>query len=139
MPSIPSDPEASAREILSKVAIDKNQIELRGYETSKGEVHVTNNMPGGVSITVDRLPYPGLTAKIDKPELGQGGKATIVFAYDPNDPSIVCGSCTSKAPLPTITANVRVMPIAQVYPVQLTFAVSPEIQKQLPKIPPAAK
>ena len=139
MPSIPADPQAAARDILSKVAIDKNLVELKGYETSKGEVHITNNMPGGVSITVDRLPYPGLTAKIDKPDLGQGGKATIVFAYDPNDPSILCGSCTSKAALPTLTANVRVMPIAQVYPVTLTFAVDPEIQKLLPKLTPAAK
>ncbi len=139
MPSIPSDPSAAARDILSKVAIDKNEIALKGYEASKGEVHITNNMPGGVSITVDRMPYPGLTAKIDKPDLGQGGKATIVFAYDPNDPSIVCGSCTAKAALSTITANVRVMPIAQVYPVQLTFAVPPEIEKLLPKLPPAVK
>lgn len=139
MPSIPSDPDAAARDILSKVAIDKNLVELKGYETSKGEVHITNHMPGGVSITVDRMPYPGLTAKIDKPDLGQGGKATIVFAYEPNDPSIACVSCTSKAPLPTIMANVRVMPIAQVYQVQLTFAVDPEIQKQLPKLAPAAK
>ncbi len=135
MPVIPPDPAALARDILSKVTIDKRDVALRGYELSSGEVHVTNQMPGPITVSVDRLPIAGTSIKISPAEVPAGGKATIVFSYDPNDPSIACNVCSTKAALPTLTANVRISPTAQVFPVKVTFAVSPEVLKQLPKFP----
>ncbi|MBV8818560.1 MAG: hypothetical protein JO022_09405, partial [Acidobacteriaceae bacterium] len=115
------------------VAIDGDAIQLKGYEASKGELHVTNKMPGSVSVSVDPLPIKGMHATVTPSELPSGGTATVVISYDPNDPGIACGACTAKAILPTLTAHVRIQPTAQLFPVKVTFAVPPEIQKQLPK------
>jgi len=133
VPSIPANPAAAALDILKMVAIDGDAIQLKGYEASKGELHVTNKMPGSVSVSVDPLPIKGMHATVTPSELPSGGTATVVISYDPNDPSIACGACTAKAILPTLTANVRIQPTAQLFPVKVTFAVPPEIQKQLPK------
>ena len=75
MPAIPPDPTALAREILNKVSIDKDKLELKQSQLSQGEVHVTNQMPGPVTISVDRLPVAGMSFKIDSPEIPAGGKA----------------------------------------------------------------
>lgn len=133
MPSIPADPVAAAENILRMVSIDKTELRLKGYEASKGEVKVTNNMPGSVTVSVDKMPFAGAYAKIDHPELESKGTATITFSYDPNDPSIKCSECTLKVALPTVIANVRVAPTAQVFPIKITFAVPPELEKLLPK------
>ena len=133
MPSIPPDPTSAAEKILRMVSIDKTELQLKGYEASKGEVRVTNNMPGSVTVSVDKMPFAGASVKIDHPQLESKGTATITFAYDPNDPSIRCNECTLKVALPTVVANVRVAPTSQVFPVKITFAVPPEIQKMLPK------
>lgn len=133
MPSIPADPKAAAENILRMVSIDTMEVRLKGYEASKGEVRITNNMPGFVTVSVDKMPFAGAFVKIDHPELESKGTATITFSYDPNDPSIKCNECTLKVALPTVIANVRVAPTAQVFPIKITFAVPPEIEKLLPK------
>lgn len=139
--TLPADPMAAARMILSQVAIDKTELQLKGDVASRGEVTITNKMPGAVSISVDRLPYPGMKYSIDQTELPSGASAKVVFSYDPNDPSIQCGSCTTKAALPAIDANVRISPTAQVFPVKISFAVPAAVEKSLPKlpVPPAPK
>jgi hypothetical protein len=119
---IPPDPNALAREILSQVSIDKTAVELRQSQLSQGEVHVTNKMPGPITLSVDKLPVAGMNVKIDSPEVPSGGKATITFLYDPNDPSISCGSCMAHAQLPAISANIHVSPTARIFAVKITFA-----------------
>jgi len=121
---IPKDPAVAAQEILSKVSIDKKEITLKSFEPASAQVQVTNNMPGGVEVTVDPLPYKGMHVKVDTPDLAQGGKATITISYDPADPAILCGACTRKVALPPITAMVRIMPISMVFPVQITFTAT---------------
>lgn len=137
-PAIPADPMAAAQNILKMVSIDGNAVQLKGYEASKGELHVVNNMPGNVTVTVDKLPVAGTHVQVTPSELGSKDKATIVFSYDPNDPSITCSECTAKVALPTLTANVRILPTGQVFPVKVTFAIPPEQEKLLPK-PPAVQ
>jgi hypothetical protein len=135
MPSIPPDPGSLARDILSKVQIDKDKIELRGSVRSQGEIQVTNRMTGPVTITVDKLPLAGMSITIDSPQIPAGGKATVRFVYDPNDPSISCGSCMAHVQLPAMTANIRVSPTSRVLPVRITFAVESQTGKSydLPK------
>lgn len=122
MPSIPPDPAALARQILSKVSIDRNRVDLSQSTLSQDEVHVANQMPGPVTVSVDPLPLAGMSVKIDPAQVPAGGKATITFAYNPNDPSIACSECIAHAQLPPLTANVRVSPTAGVFPVKITFA-----------------
>ncbi len=133
MPVVPPDPMAAAENIMRMVNVDRTEVELKGYEASKGEVHVTNAMPGSVTVTVDPMPVKGIIVKVAPAEIGQNGKSTIVFSYDPNDPSIACNACTSHIALPAVTANIRIQPMGRVLPVNITFAVPPELQKVLPK------
>jgi hypothetical protein len=135
MPSIPPDPNALARRILSQVSIDTDKIELKGSELSQGEIHVTNQMTGVVTISVDKLPLAGMNVKIDNPEIPAGGKTTIHFIFDPNDPSINCNACMAHVQLPTLTANVRVAQTSRVFPVKITFALESQAGKSyaLPK------
>lgn len=135
MPSIPPDPNSLARDILNKVQIDKDKLELKSSELSQGEIQVTNHMPGPVSISVDKLPLAGMNVKIDSPDIPAGGKTTIHFVYDPNDPSINCNACMAHVQLPAMTANVRVSPTARVFPVKITFAMDTRPAKpySLPK------
>ena len=139
MPVIPPDPVVAAQNILRMVDVDRTEVELKGYEASKGEVHVTNAMPGLVTVTVDPLPVKGISVKVEPANIGQNGKSTIVFSYDPNDPALACNSCTSHIALPPVTANIRIQPTGRVLPVNITFAVPPELQKILPKQPPTRK
>jgi hypothetical protein len=121
MPAIPADPMAAARSILKGVSIDSDAVLLKSSELSKAEVHISNAMPGSITVTVDALPIKGSHVTVTPAEVPAGGKATVTFSYDPDDPSILCGSCTTKVALPTLTANVRIQPTAQVFPVKISF------------------
>jgi hypothetical protein len=136
VPAIPADPLAAAQAILSKVSIDKAEVELKSYEKSHAEVHVKNDMPGNLTVAVDRLPIAGSGFKIDHSDIPPGGIATITFEYDPKSPDIVCGACTAKAVLPITTASVRISQTGQIFPVRITFALDPEQQKALDKLMP---
>ena len=129
--SVPADPQAFARQLLHSVKVDKTDVVLRGYESSKDEVHLTNGMPGGITFTVDKPSTPGLSIKPLTGELNSGEQAAIVFEYNTDDPSITCGDC-GKRVKGSATVNIRVSPTGQLYTVNIVFALPPELQKQLP-------
>jgi hypothetical protein len=131
MPAIPADPLAVARDILRKVAVDKTEVQLKGYETSQDELHLINNMPGPIRFSVTFPPSKGVTIKPEKSELQSGEKATIVFAYDLEEAAALCRDCL-KVVKPSLTANIQVEPTGQVFPVTVTFAIPPELQKLIP-------
>ncbi len=126
------DPASMAKTILSQIKVDKKEINLLGYETSKDELHISNNMLGTISVSVECPPLPGLHIKLEKTDLGPREKTAIAFEYDAGDARTQCGDCV-KLPKPKLVANIRIMPTAQVFPVKIIFAIPPEIQKQLPK------
>lgn len=130
-PAIPADPAAVARDILGKVSIDKTNIDLKGYETSQDEMHITNNLAGAIRVSVQSPGSTGLTVKLDKNELAAGEKATVVFAYSVQDAKAICHDCFKPVKAAT-TAEIRIEPTKQVFQVNITFAVPPELQKQLP-------
>lgn len=132
--AIPADPMIAAQQIMKMVSVDKNQVQLKSTELSKGEVTIINKMPGSVSVTVDRLPLPGLNYKVEKPELGQDQTTKVIFTYDPKDPAIPCYTCTTKAPLPDTIANIRIVPTAQVFQVKLTFEQG-TVEHNAPSLP----
>jgi len=128
---MPPDPISAAREILNKVSVDRAEVQLKGYESSQDEIHVVNNMPGPVRISVNSPGSTGLTIKADKTEIAAGEKATIVFSYSVEDAKAVCHDCF-KPVKPTIMADVRVEPTGQVFAIRIMFAIPPELQKLLP-------
>ena len=129
--AMPADPAAAAREILSKVSIDKTEIELKGYETSQDEIHITNNMPGAIHVSVNSPGTTGLAIKLDKSDIPSGEKGTIRFLYSVEDAKAICHDCF-KPVKPSIMADVRIEPTAQAFTIKVNFAIPPELLKQLP-------
>ncbi len=134
------DPASMAKAILSQIKVDKREIRLLGYETSRDELHISNSMPGTVSVQINCAPLPGFHIKQASTDIGPKETSAIVFEYDAEEAKKQCGDCY-KLPKPTLTANIRIDPTAQVFSVKITFALSPEVEKQLPKElrPPAPK
>ena len=77
--------------------------------------------PITVSANIDHA-FPGLTYSFDKTEVKAGETATLTVKCEPKN----------RAPKPTLTILIRVETTDQVYPVKLTFAIPPEVEKQLP-------
>jgi hypothetical protein len=134
------DPATMAKEILGQIKVDKKEIRLLGYETSRDELHISNTMPGTISVQITCAPVPGFRIKQASPDIGPKETSAIVFEYDTEEAKKQCGDCY-KLPKPKLTATIRIDPTAQVFPVRIIFAIPPELEKQLPKElrPPAAK
>jgi len=130
--SVLKDPTAMAKTILSQVKVDKKEISLSGYAASKDELHVINTMPGTVSIDVSCPPLPGFHIKQDKPDVGPNETSAIHFVYDPDEAKQQCGDCYKLAK-PRLTAYVSVLPTMQRFPIKITFAIPPELEKKIPK------
>jgi len=130
-PAIPQDPMAAARNILGLVKADKSEIHLLGYETSKDELHVRNDMEGGVMVTLDKITQPGVKATIAKPNLGPHEETSILFEYIVDDAAITCGECAKRLK-GSLTAQIRIVPSGQVFPIRVSFGIPPEVQKQFP-------
>jgi hypothetical protein len=134
------DPASMAKAILGQIKVDKKEIHLLGYETSRDEMHISNGMPGTISVQISCPPVPGFRIKQANADIGPKETSVIIFEYDTEEAKKQCGECY-KLPKPKLTANIRIDPTAQVFPVRITFAIPPEIEKQIPKElkPPAPK
>jgi hypothetical protein len=132
LPVIPANPLEAARNILSRVKVDKNTIKLRGYETSKDELHLTNEMPGQITLSIDPIAFPGLKITPGKTELQANEQTTIVFEYRLDDATIECGDCAKRVKS-TLTAQLHVQPTGQIFPITVVFGIPPELEKQIPK------
>jgi hypothetical protein len=131
IPALPNPMEA-ARNILSQVKVDKTAITLHGYETSKDELQVTNEMSGQIDLSIDPIAFPGLKITPGKTELQSNEKTTIVFEYRLDDATIECGECAKRV-RSTVTTKLHIAPSNQVFPITITFGAPPEAEKQIPK------
>jgi hypothetical protein len=130
--TVVKDPRSMAKEILGQIKVDKKEIRLRGYETSSEELHISNGMDGTVSVTITSPPVPGFRIKQPSVDIGPKQTSAIVFEYDADEAQKQCGECSKRAK-PFLIATVRVDPTAQLFSVKITFAIPPELEKQLPK------
>ncbi len=123
-PALPGDPRELAAKILQQVQVDKTELLLSSYQESTGEVKILNRMQGPIHITADiNSRFPGLTFELDKKDVKAGESATLTIRCNPKD----------QVPKPTLTATIFVEPTNQTIPIKLTFAIPPEIEKQIPK------
>jgi hypothetical protein len=120
LPQIPTDSAAFMRGILAKVKIDKTSITLSSSQSSHQEVHVRNEMPGTISLSVDLLPQPGLTITPAKTQLDANEETIVSFDYRVDDALIACGECAKRVN-GTATANLRIQPTNQVFPISIVF------------------
>ena len=66
-------------------------------------------------------------------DAAQNGKFVIALfsRHDLEEAAALCRDCL-KLVKPSMTANIQVEPTAQVFLVTITFAIPPELQKQIP-------
>ncbi len=120
-PAVPSDMAAEARSILAQVSVDKTDVRLHAYESSKDEIHIRNGMQGTISFYFDNLPIPGFKIKPEKTTLNANEETVIVFEYRLDDAMITCGECAKK-PKEAATADLHIEPTRQRIPITVIFA-----------------
>jgi hypothetical protein len=106
-------------QVLNQVQISRRDLKLSSYEASTDSTEVVSKLPGEVELRLDVPAIRGLEAKLDKTKLKNGEKAEITFRYAPD-------TTDAKS---TITATLHVSPTGQVFPIRITFAIPPEVEK----------
>ena len=120
-PAIPTDMAAAARNILAKVSVDRTDLKLHSYETSKDELHVRNEMQGTISFYFDDLKMPGFKITPAKTTLNANEETAVVFEYRLDDAMIACGECAKKPKEPAIV-DLHIHPTGQRIPITVVFA-----------------
>jgi hypothetical protein len=121
---IPQDMKAAGEMLLKQVAVDKTDITLSSYEKAEDKITITNNSGGLVKLTFDyEAVIPGFVASFDKKELPAGEKAVLKLSINPKD----------RVAKPTLYGRILAEPLMQQFPVKITFAIPPELEKQIPK------
>ena len=121
---LPKDFGVVGQEILKRVSVDKQQVELSSFEKATAVVTVKNGINGYIDVRADPdgVP-PGMTATFDKSKIPANGEAKLTLSYDPKDKS-------AKA---TATVRITVEQTSQVFPIRVTFAIPEELQKLIEK------
>lgn len=130
--AVMQNPGLLAKEILSKINVDKSEMRLLGYENSKDELHVSNAMPGTISFSIESSPLPGFHIKPEKAQVGPNESTPVVFEYNLEEAKKQCGACANLAK-PRLLVHLRIQPTGQVFTIRVTFGISPQLEKQLPK------
>ena len=121
---MPSDMKAAGDVILRQVAIEKVDVTLSSYEKSSDTVTLTNNSTGPVKLQLDyEKIVPGFKAELSAAEVAPGAKAILRLTMDPKD----------RTAKPSLIVRVYSEPLFQQFPVKITFAIPPEIEKLIPK------
>ena len=112
--------KVSPEELVGQVKVNGSAIALSSYEPASGAITVTNNLPGQVTVEVHFPPVEGLTVSVDKRILKAGESAKVLFDSKP----------VNSTPKGTITANIIVQPLNQIFPVTVTFAIPRSPRKE---------
>lgn len=111
------------KEIMNAVKASKSEILLSSYQDARDSIEIVNTMRGEISLELESRDFKGLEIKLDKSTLRQGETAHLLASYTPPD----------KNPKPTTEVMIRVQPTGQALAFRITFAVPPELERQLPK------
>jgi len=103
----------SPSELLNQVRVSATVVNLSSFEPASGEVKVSNNLPGQVTLDIQFPPMEGLTITPDKKVLKSGETATVSFQSKP----------VNSTPKGTIIVNIVVQPLNQTFPITVTFPV----------------
>ena len=108
---VPSDINSMARQILTSVKLDKASVQLQANAPSRDVVHVRNEMPGEVTLTLGGINLPGLKVTLSKTTLSANEESIVTFEWTPQ----------KTAPTGHPTARVQVDPVGKVLPIAINF------------------
>jgi hypothetical protein len=119
---MPRNFQAVAKELLSKVTMDRLEVSLAQDRSSRQEMHLKNAMIGSIKVTADPTGVPGLTVVPAKSEVGPGEEIAVVVEFNLEDPSILCRECLVHPGVrPPATVNLHVSPTQQEFPIKIVF------------------
>jgi hypothetical protein len=134
--ALPANLAGSAQAVLSKVGVDKATVQLHSYEQSHDVVHVRNDMPGQVTLNLDKLDMAGLKITVGKTQLQAHEETTILFEWRLDDPAIQCLDCAKKMSGRRMV-QLHIQPTNQIFPISINFDnSSTPPQPQTPAPPP---
>jgi hypothetical protein len=133
---VPKNIATTAQGILAKVGLDKGSVRLRSYETSQDVVHVRNDMPGEVSLKLDKPDLPGLKVTLGKTDLLAHEETTVVFEWRLDDPAIQCQDCAKKTPGQQMI-QLHIVPTGQRFTIAVLFDNAPQANHPAPSQPVA--
>ena len=117
------DPERVKESFRRGVTVSQSKAVLRGYEKSSATLQVTNTLPGSVELDLNHDPRDGFTAKLGKTSLSAGESTSLELSYQPSD----------RAPKPPLALRLTVSPGSVVLPVEVEFALPPEVVEKIPE------
>jgi hypothetical protein len=103
----------SPADLMNQVSVDRSVVQLSSSEAASGTVTVSNSLPGQVTVDVNAPAAECLTVAVDKKTIKNGESAKVTFSCMP----------VTATPKGTITANIVVQPLNQIFPITVTFAV----------------
>ena len=115
-PMVPPDLTKVAKDILSKIGMDKSSVLLFTNQRSQDLIHLRNDMPGEVSVKIDDPHIPGLQIGLGKSKLGAHDETTIFFEFLPPP-----GASPIKLHR---TVQVHIDPTEQAFPIDLVLEAS---------------
>lgn len=113
-PMVPPDLSKVAKDILSKIGIDKSSVKLFTNQRSQEVIHLRNDMPGEVAVKLDDPHIPGLQISLGKAKLAAHDQTTIFFEFLPPQGAQPISSHQ--------TVKVHIDPTEQVFPIDLVLA-----------------
>lgn len=129
---LPTSMKDVAKDILAKVKVDKTSVLLHPNESSKDELHVTNDMPGEIALSLDPVPLPGLKIAPAKTLLPAKEQTVVVFEYNLDDATITCGECAKRVH-DSLTTRLHIQPTGQVFDITINFSKPKSGEIALPK------
>lgn len=122
--AIPQDIKAAGEMLLKQVKVDKTDITLSSYQPAEDKITISNYTGGAIKLSFDyEAVIPGFVAEFDKKELPAGATAELKLKINPKD----------RVAKPTLYGRILAEPLMQQFPVKITFAIPPELEKQIPK------
>jgi hypothetical protein len=115
--ALPRDFGAMARDILAKVGIDKTSVHLLVTQPSEDAVRLRNDLPGEITLALDRLEVPGLKITVGKTRLGAHEETAILFKWDPAERATLFN--------PSRALQVHVDPTGQVFKIDIVLENPP--------------
>jgi hypothetical protein len=122
---MPKDVAGLGRALLNQVRIDKPEVRLSSYEKASAVVTLHNGLNGEIDVRADPdgVP-PGFVAKFDITKVPANSDAHLTLSYEPRD----------KSPKSFAKVRITVEQTNQIFDINLTFAIPPEVERELEKM-----
>lgn len=110
--STPESVKSAAMDIMTKLRLDKGEIQLSSSSPNEATVTVVNDLDSAFTLRVDLDSFvPGLTTQFDHTRIEPHGKAVLKVRYDPK----------SSSPRSEVNARIVILPLERPLPFRITF------------------